>query len=93
MLRFRAPDEGVTVVDDVVRGEVSFANDSIEDFVLLRGNGTPMFLLANVVDDIEMRIVARRAGRGAPSQHTQAADALARTRRTPRRCGHTCRCS
>jgi glutamyl-tRNA synthetase len=35
---------------------VSFANDTIEDFVLLRGNGTPMFLLANVVDDIEMRI-------------------------------------
>jgi glutamyl-tRNA synthetase len=55
-LRFRTPDEGTTVVHDAVRGEVSFANDTIEDFVLLRGNGTPMFLLANVVDDIEMRI-------------------------------------
>jgi glutamyl-tRNA synthetase len=55
-LRFRTPDEGATVVHDAVRGEVSFANDTIEDFVLLRGNGTPMFLLANVVDDIEMRI-------------------------------------
>ena len=41
---------------DVVRGEVSFANDSIEDFVLLRSNGTPVFLLANVVDDVEMHI-------------------------------------
>ena len=39
-----------------MRGEVSFANDTIEDFVLLRGNGTPMFLLANVVDDVEMGI-------------------------------------
>ena len=55
VLRFRVPD-GETVVEDLVRGRVEFANDTIEDFVLLRGNGTPMFLLANVVDDIEMRI-------------------------------------
>jgi glutamyl-tRNA synthetase len=55
VLRFRVP-EGVTVVRDLVRGDVEFSNDTIEDFVLLRGNGTPMFLLANVVDDIEMRI-------------------------------------
>ncbi len=41
---------------DEVRGEVVFANDTIEDFVLLRGNGTPIFVLANVVDDIEMGI-------------------------------------
>ncbi len=55
VLRFRVPG-GSTVVDDLVRGEVSFDNSNIEDFVLLRGNGTPMFLLANVVDDITMRI-------------------------------------
>jgi glutamyl-tRNA synthetase len=55
VLRFRVP-EGMTVVDDLVRGRVEFQNDTIEDFVLLRGNGSPMFLLANVVDDIEMRI-------------------------------------
>ncbi|MFM8600971.1 MAG: glutamate--tRNA ligase [Actinomycetota bacterium] len=55
VLRFRVP-EGMTVVNDLVRGRVEFQNDTIEDFVLLRGNGSPMFLLANVVDDIEMRI-------------------------------------
>lgn len=55
VLRFRVP-EGATLVHDLVRGEVSFDNANIEDFVLLRGNGTPMFLLANVVDDISMRI-------------------------------------
>jgi glutamyl-tRNA synthetase len=55
VLRFRVP-EGTTVVDDLVRGRVEFANDTIEDFVLLRGNGSPMFLLANVVDDVSMRI-------------------------------------
>ena len=55
VLRFRVP-EGHTVVQDLVRGEVDFANETIEDFVLLRSNGSPMFLLANVVDDIEMKV-------------------------------------
>lgn len=55
VLRFRVPP-GTTVVQDTVRGEVVFDNANIEDFVLLRGNGSPMFLLANVVDDIAMRI-------------------------------------
>ena len=55
VLRFRVP-EGVTIVRDLVRGDVSFDNETIEDFVLLRGNGAPMFLLANVVDDAEMAI-------------------------------------
>lgn len=55
VLRFRVPD-GQTVVDDAVRGRVVFDNSTIEDFVLLRGNGSPMFLLANVVDDMSMRI-------------------------------------
>ena len=55
VLRFRVP-EGQTVVSDAVRGDVVFDNATIEDFVLLRGNGSPMFLLANVVDDITMRI-------------------------------------
>ena len=55
VLRFCVP-EGTTVVHDLVRGDVEFDNANIEDFVLLRGNGTPMFLLANVVDDISMRI-------------------------------------
>jgi glutamyl-tRNA synthetase len=55
VLRFRVP-AGTTLVHDLVRGDVTFDNATIEDFVLLRGNGTPVFLLANVVDDIEMAI-------------------------------------
>lgn len=55
VLRFRVP-EGETVVHDLVRGDVIFDNSTIEDFVLLRGDGTPVFLLANVVDDVEMDI-------------------------------------
>lgn len=55
-LRFRSPDEGSTVVVDLIRGEPTFENALIEDFVIQRGNGSAMFLLANVVDDIDMRI-------------------------------------
>ena len=55
VLRFRVP-AGQTIVQDLVRGQVEFSNDTIEDFVLLRSNGSPMFLLANVVDDIEMKV-------------------------------------
>ncbi|WP_434744064.1 glutamate--tRNA ligase [Micromonospora sp. SH-82] len=55
-LRFRTPDEGVTVVVDLIRGEPTFENKLIEDFVIARGDGSPVFLLANVVDDMSMGI-------------------------------------
>ncbi len=55
-LRFRTPDEGATVVVDLVRGEPTFENKLIEDFVIARSNGTAVFLLANVVDDMTMGI-------------------------------------
>ena len=55
-LRFRTPDQGVTVVVDVIRGKPSFDNAGIEDFVLARADGSVLFLLANVVDDIAERI-------------------------------------
>jgi glutamyl-tRNA synthetase len=56
VLRFRTPDEGRTGWDDLVRGEVSFANADLEDFVIARSNGAPMFLLANAFDDADMGI-------------------------------------
>ncbi|MFG1651865.1 glutamate--tRNA ligase [Micromonospora sp. NPDC049275] len=55
-LRFRTPDEGSTVVVDLIRGEPTFENKLIEDFVIARGDGSPVFLLANVVDDMTMGI-------------------------------------
>jgi glutamyl-tRNA synthetase len=55
-LRYRVPDDGRTGWDDLVRGEMSFANADIEDFVVVRGNGTPLFLLANAYDDADMGI-------------------------------------
>ena len=55
-LRFRSPDEGSTSFEDLVRGEVTVENRTLEDFVLLRSSGTPTFLLANIVDDADMGI-------------------------------------
>ncbi|WP_236046970.1 glutamate--tRNA ligase [Streptacidiphilus fuscans] len=55
-LRFRTPDEGETLVKDVVRGDTVFPNKAIEDFVIARGDGSPVFLLANVVDDLDEKV-------------------------------------
>lgn len=55
-LRFRTPDTGVTAWRDVVRGQVSFENANIEDFVIMRSTGVPLFVLANTVDDADMGI-------------------------------------
>ncbi|MCL1869677.1 MAG: glutamate--tRNA ligase [Promicromonosporaceae bacterium] len=55
-LRFRTPDEGETSVVDLIRGNPTFPNSAIEDFVVARGDGSPVFLLANVVDDMDERI-------------------------------------
>ena len=55
-VRFRMPQGEIIEFEDVVRGAVSFATDDLEDFVIWRSNGTPMFLLANAVDAADMGI-------------------------------------
>jgi len=55
-LRFAVPDDGVTVVHDVIRGDVEFANHTIEDFVVAKSNGDALFVLAVVADDRDMAI-------------------------------------
>ena len=55
-LRFRVPDEGVTVVDDVIRGAITFPHDAYEDFIVVKGNGVVLYPLANAVDDRSMNI-------------------------------------
>ena len=56
VIRFRTPDEGVTGWDDIIRERVEFENRHLEDFVIVRSNGVPMFLLANAIDDVDMGI-------------------------------------
>ncbi len=55
-VRFRTPDEGATTVVDLIRGKPTFDNALLEDFVIARGDGSALFLLANVADDITMGI-------------------------------------
>ncbi len=55
-LRFRTPDEGETVVRDLIRGDVPFAHDTLEDFVIVRSDGSPGFYLPNAVDDVDLKI-------------------------------------
>jgi len=55
-LRFRTPDEGSVDVVDLVRGDVSFPQKALDDFICVRGDGRPLFVLANAVDDRTMAI-------------------------------------
>jgi glutamyl-tRNA synthetase len=55
-VRLRVPDEGETVVEDMIRGQVAFPNRSYDDFVIARGDGTPLYNFAVAVDDAEMGI-------------------------------------
>ena len=55
-VRLRVPDEGETVVEDLIRGPVSFPNRSYDDFVVARGDGSVLYNFAVAVDDAEMGI-------------------------------------
>jgi glutamyl-tRNA synthetase len=55
-VRFRTPDEGRSVFTDAIRGEVAVEWSTVSDFVIVRSNGTPVFFLANALDDIDMAI-------------------------------------
>jgi glutamyl-tRNA synthetase len=83
-LRFRTPDTGTSTFADFIRGDVSVEWATIPDFVIVRSDGTPLFFLANAVDDVEMaithvirgedlldtthRVLALRNALGAPDQ-------------------------
>ena len=56
VVRIKAPREGETTIDDQVQGPVTVANAELDDFVLLRGDGTPTYMLAVVVDDHDMGV-------------------------------------
>ena len=56
VIRLKAPRDGETVIDDCVQGRVTVQNAEIDDFVLLRSDGTPTYMLAVVVDDHDMGV-------------------------------------
>jgi glutamyl-tRNA synthetase len=55
-IRFKAPREGETVIEDRVQGRVVFANRELDDLILLRSDGSPTYMLSVVVDDHDMGI-------------------------------------
>jgi glutamyl-tRNA synthetase len=55
-VRFKTPLEGQTVVEDIIRGPVTFDNANLEDFVIMKSSNTPTYNFAAVVDDAEMEI-------------------------------------
>lgn len=55
-IRIKAPLNGETVINDVVQGEVKVQNSQLDDFILLRSDGTPTYMLSVVVDDFDMGI-------------------------------------
>ena len=56
VVRIKAPRDGETVLDDLVQGHVAVANAELDDFVLLRSDGSPTYMLAVVVDDHDMGV-------------------------------------
>jgi len=56
VIRLKAPREGETVIDDRVQGRVTVQNAELDDFILLRSDGTPTYMLAVVVDDHDMGV-------------------------------------
>jgi len=56
VIRFRNPQEGGVIVDDLVRGRVVFSNSELDDLIIARSDGTPTYNLSVVVDDLDMGI-------------------------------------
>ncbi|MCK0094720.1 glutamate--tRNA ligase [Yoonia sp. F2084L] len=56
VIRIKAPREGQTTLHDEVQGDVTWSNDQLDDMILLRSDGTPVYMLAVVVDDHDMGV-------------------------------------
>ena len=56
VLRLATPENGDIVVNDLIRGEIKFQNNELDDLILLRSDGTPTYHLCNVVDDYEQNV-------------------------------------
>jgi glutamyl-tRNA synthetase len=56
VIRFKIPDQGRTIIKDLLRGEAGFDNNTLDDFILLKSDGYPTYHLAHVIDDHLMKI-------------------------------------
>ena len=56
VVRIKAPLEGSTTINDIIQGQVTVSNDQLDDFIILRSDGSPTYMLSVVVDDHDMEI-------------------------------------
>ena len=56
VIRIKAPEDGSTIITDEVQGRISIQNNQLDDMILIRSNGTPVYMLAVVVDDHDMGV-------------------------------------
>ncbi len=56
VVRFKNPDQGVVVINDLIKGRVVIANDELDDLIIARSDGTPTYNLTVVVDDLDMGV-------------------------------------
>jgi len=56
VIRLKAPQEGETIIDDIVQGKITTKNTELDDMILLRSDGTPTYMLSAVIDDHDMGI-------------------------------------
>jgi len=56
VIRIKSPLEGETSIEDVIQGKIKVSNEEIDDFIILRSDGTPTYMLSVVVDDYDMKI-------------------------------------
>ncbi len=55
-VRFKMPETGQTIVDDLIRGKITFENSQLDDLIIMRSDGTPTYNFVVVVDDVDMNI-------------------------------------
>ena len=91
-VRLRVPDEGETVVDDVIRGDTAFEHVHLDDPVIARADGSRPLQLRGRGRRPRRRHHPRRARRGPPLEHAQAAARASRRSAPSRRATRTCRC-
>ena len=91
-MRLRVPDEGETVVHDLIRGDTTFQHVHMDDPVIARADGSVLYNFAVAVDDLDSEITHVDPRRGPPLQHAQAAARARGDGRRSRRSTRTCRC-
>ena len=56
VIRIKAPIKGESVIDDIIQGTIKVSNEEMDDFIIMRSDGTPTYMLSVVVDDYDMNV-------------------------------------